>query len=55
MNIIISNLSCEDLEKKVKEDPQKSVKFANNNFNCKQKTTFNKYPVILAILVTPSL
>lgn len=27
----------------------------NNNFNCKQKTTFNKYPVILAILVTPSL
>ena len=28
MNTIISNLSCEDLEKKVKEDPQKSVKFA---------------------------
>ena len=27
----------------------------NNNFNCKEKTTFNKYPVILAILVTPSL
>ena len=28
MNTIISNLSCKDLEKKGKEDPQKSVKFA---------------------------
>ena len=43
MNTIISKLSCKDLEKKGKEDPQMSVKFTltNKNFNCKQKTTFS--------------